>query len=135
VARTYGIKNLYAVDSNSSRLQTAEKHGAKQLNLREDPKNTILAATQNRGADVVIEAVGHGDALRLAYPPQLTVLIADSIFLDLSDSSSQLEFSKILSPFPGQNATERISEYNLVDVLSVVSSTMRLKRCCKCRTN
>jgi len=54
------------VDSNPSRLQTAEKHGARQLNLKEDPKQAILAATQNRGADVVIEAVGHGDALRLA---------------------------------------------------------------------
>jgi threonine dehydrogenase-like Zn-dependent dehydrogenase len=60
------------VDSNSSRLQTAEKHGAKQLNLKEDPKKAILAATQNRGADVVIEAVGHGDALRLAYIPRVS---------------------------------------------------------------
>jgi threonine dehydrogenase-like Zn-dependent dehydrogenase len=68
VARTLGAKNLYAIDSNPSRLQTAEKHGAKQLNLNSDPKSHILSATNNRGADVVIEAVGHGDALRLAYP-------------------------------------------------------------------
>jgi threonine dehydrogenase-like Zn-dependent dehydrogenase len=67
VARTLGAKNLYAIDSNESRLETAEKHGATPLNLKSEPRNAILAATQNRGADIVIEAVGHGDALRLAY--------------------------------------------------------------------
>jgi threonine dehydrogenase-like Zn-dependent dehydrogenase len=71
VARTMGVKNLYAVDLNESRLKMAEKHGAKPLNLNSEPRNTILAATDNRGADIVIEAVGHGDALRLAYLTRL----------------------------------------------------------------
>lgn len=66
VARTMGAKNIYAIDSNPSRLKTVEKHGGKSLNLSSDPQNAILAATQNRGADIVIEAVGHADALRLA---------------------------------------------------------------------
>ena len=65
VARTLGAKKVFAIDSNPSRLQTAEKHGAKSLNLNSNPRKSILAATENRGADVVIEAVGHGDALRL----------------------------------------------------------------------
>ena len=67
VARTLGAKKVFAIDSNSSRLQTAERHGAKSLNLTSDPRKSILAATENRGADVVIEAVGHGDAVRLGY--------------------------------------------------------------------
>jgi len=67
VARTLGAKNTFAIDSNASRLKTAERYGAKPLNLNSEPKEAILAATENRGADVVIEAVGHGDALRLAY--------------------------------------------------------------------
>lgn len=107
VARTYGAKNLYAIDSNPSRLQTAEKHGAKQLNLKDDPKATILAATQNRGADIVIEAVGHGDALRLAYFPHIQFLITVSISSDHSDLLFQLECNKILSLFPGRNVTAR----------------------------
>jgi threonine dehydrogenase-like Zn-dependent dehydrogenase len=64
-----GENKIYEIDSNPSRLETAQKHGAKSLNLSSDPQKTILEATQNRGADVVIEAVGHADALRLAYIP------------------------------------------------------------------
>jgi len=66
-----GVKNLYVIDSNEARLKTAEGHGAKPLTLKSEPRNAILAATENRGADIVIEAVGHGDALRLAYPTRL----------------------------------------------------------------
>lgn len=44
----------------------AEKFGAKPINLNSKPREAILAATQSRGADAVIEAVGHSDALRLA---------------------------------------------------------------------
>jgi len=62
-----GAKTVYAIDSNESRLKMAEKYGAKPLNLKSEPRKAILKATENRGADIVIEAVGHGDALRLAY--------------------------------------------------------------------
>jgi threonine dehydrogenase-like Zn-dependent dehydrogenase len=61
-----GAKNIFAIDPNPSRLNNAEKFGAKPLNLKANPREAILAATQNRGADVVIEAVGHADAVRLA---------------------------------------------------------------------
>jgi len=67
VARTLGAKNLYAIESNPERLKLAEKHGAKPLSLGSNPQEAILALTEGRGADVVIEAVGHGDAMRLAY--------------------------------------------------------------------
>jgi len=66
VARQLGVKNLFAIDSNPTRLQTAETHGATPLNLLTSPQNFIFSATENRGADIVIEAVGHADALRLA---------------------------------------------------------------------
>jgi threonine dehydrogenase-like Zn-dependent dehydrogenase len=66
IATTLGVKHLYAIDSNPSRLTTAERHGAEPINLNSQPQQKILSATENRGADVVIEAVGHGDALRLA---------------------------------------------------------------------
>jgi threonine dehydrogenase-like Zn-dependent dehydrogenase len=85
VARTLGAKNLFAIDSNVSRLQTAKRHGAKALNLNSDPRKTILAATENRGADLVIEAVGHGDALRSGYEsPYDVLLMIDSICCVLS---------------------------------------------------
>lgn len=71
VARKLGARNLYVIDSNESRLKTAQKHGATTLNLKSEPRNAILAVTENRGADIVIEAVGHGDALRLGYLTRL----------------------------------------------------------------
>ncbi len=61
-------KNVYAIDSVDSRLKRAqEKHGAKPLNLNDDPKAAIMKATNGRGADIVLEIVGQKDALRLAF--------------------------------------------------------------------
>lgn len=67
-AKHFKPKTLFAIDSVPERLERAEKvHGAKGLQLHEDPKAAIMAATNGRGADVVLEIVGHADALRLAF--------------------------------------------------------------------
>jgi threonine dehydrogenase-like Zn-dependent dehydrogenase len=60
------IKTVYAIDSVPERLAEAEKIGAKVINLNDDPVPKIKAATDGRGADVVMEVVGHTDALLLA---------------------------------------------------------------------
>jgi threonine dehydrogenase-like Zn-dependent dehydrogenase len=60
------VKTVYAIDSVPERLAEAEKIGAKVINLNDDPVPKIKAATEGRGADVVMEVVGHADTLLLA---------------------------------------------------------------------
>lgn len=60
------VQRVYAIDSVPDRLAEAERMGAIPLNLNEDPVEKIKAATDGRGADAVIEVVGHSDALMLA---------------------------------------------------------------------
>lgn len=59
------VDKVYAIDSIPERLAEAEKIGAKTINLNDDPVLNIKAVTEGRGADVVIEVVGHADALLL----------------------------------------------------------------------
>lgn len=67
-AKHFKPKRLFAIDSVPERLARAESmHGATALDLAKDPKAAIMAATDGRGADVVLEIVGHADALRLAF--------------------------------------------------------------------
>ena len=60
------VKTVYAIDSIPDRLAAAEKIGAIPINLKDDPVGKIKAATDGRGADVVMEVVGHADALQLS---------------------------------------------------------------------
>jgi len=60
------VKTVYAIDSIPERLAAAEKIGAKPIKLDDDPVGKIKAATDGRGADVVMEVVGHTDALMLS---------------------------------------------------------------------
>lgn len=61
------VDTVYAIDSIPERLEEAAKLGAKTINLNDDPVGKIKAATEGRGADVVMEAVGHADAWQLAF--------------------------------------------------------------------
>lgn len=63
---TRGAK-VFAVDSVPERLEEAKKLGAIPLPLGEDPAKAVKDATEGRGADVVMEIVGHADALQLAF--------------------------------------------------------------------
>ena len=60
------FSRVFAIDSIPDRLAEAERHGAKALNLNEDPIKAIQAETDGRGPDAVLELVGHPDALQLA---------------------------------------------------------------------
>jgi Zn-dependent alcohol dehydrogenase len=114
VARTLGAKKLYAIDLNESRLQMAKKHGAKPLKLNQDPQKAIFTSTQNRGADVVVEAVGHGDALRLAYPQLLVIInLIDLIYSVRLDSLCQLVYNRTHSRSRYQNVIQRTCGCNL----------------------
>ncbi len=66
-ARELGAAQILAVDSVSERLALAERFGARALRLGEDVPGQVCRATDGRGADVVLEAVGSPEASRLAY--------------------------------------------------------------------
>jgi threonine dehydrogenase-like Zn-dependent dehydrogenase len=57
---------VYAIDGVPERIAEAEKIGAKPLLLSDDVDAAIKAATEGRGADVVLDVVGHTSAMELA---------------------------------------------------------------------
>jgi 2-desacetyl-2-hydroxyethyl bacteriochlorophyllide A dehydrogenase len=66
-ARAAGAAHVIAVDSVPARLAMAESFGAQAVHLQDgDPRAAARAATQGRGVDVCIDAVGHPQALDLA---------------------------------------------------------------------
>lgn len=69
-ALEYSPKALLAVDAIPSRLATAEDLGAEPWNYQTDKEGLlkrVLELTDGRGADVVIEVVGHSDALETGF--------------------------------------------------------------------
>ena len=61
------VKTVYAIDSVPERLAEAKNIGAIPININDNPIEKVKAASGGRGADVVIEAVGHADAFMLAF--------------------------------------------------------------------
>ena len=62
-----GAAEVIAVDSVPRRLAIAEWLGALPVHLtEEDPRAAVKLATDGRGVDICIDAVGHPDALDLA---------------------------------------------------------------------
>ncbi len=67
VARAAGAAHVFAIDTVPERLAVAESLGAEPIHLREqDARALVRAATEDRGVDVCIDAVGHADALDMA---------------------------------------------------------------------
>jgi 2-desacetyl-2-hydroxyethyl bacteriochlorophyllide A dehydrogenase len=66
-AKAAGAEKVIAVDTVADRLALAESFGAEPVHLTEqDPRAAVKQATEKRGADAVIDAVGHPDALDMA---------------------------------------------------------------------
>ncbi len=62
-----GAVKVFAVDSVAARLEMAESFGAVPLHLGEDePKRAVRGATEGRGVDVVVDAVGDPGPLAMA---------------------------------------------------------------------
>lgn len=69
-ALEYQPKHLIAIDSVRSRLELARSLGAEPWNFQENEsalRERVKALTDGRGADVVIEVVGHSSALRMGF--------------------------------------------------------------------
>jgi 2-desacetyl-2-hydroxyethyl bacteriochlorophyllide A dehydrogenase len=66
-ARAAGAEQVIAVDSVSERLRMAESFGARAVHLtEEDVRGAVKQATEGRGVDGTVDAVGHPDALEMA---------------------------------------------------------------------
>jgi 2-desacetyl-2-hydroxyethyl bacteriochlorophyllide A dehydrogenase len=62
-----GASRVFAIDSVADRLAMAERFGAVPLHLTEaEPKRAVRAATEGRGVDVVVDAVGDPGPLAMA---------------------------------------------------------------------
>ncbi len=62
-----GAARVFAIDTVEPRLAMAERFGAVPLHLTEDePKRAVRAATEGRGVDVVVDAVGDPGPLAMA---------------------------------------------------------------------
>jgi threonine dehydrogenase-like Zn-dependent dehydrogenase len=58
---------VIAIDTVADRLALAESFGAQPMHLTDDnPRVAVREATERRGVDAAIDAVGHPDALELA---------------------------------------------------------------------
>jgi 2-desacetyl-2-hydroxyethyl bacteriochlorophyllide A dehydrogenase len=66
-AKAAGAAKVIAIDTVADRLALAESFGAEAVHLTDDdPRAAVMAATEGRGVDAAIDAVGHPDALELA---------------------------------------------------------------------
>jgi alcohol dehydrogenase len=66
-ARAAGAAKVIAIDTVEQRLAIARRFGAEAVHLTEDdPRSAVKRATEGRGVDAAIDAVGHPDALELA---------------------------------------------------------------------
>ena len=66
-AKAAGAAKVVAIDTVADRLELAASFGAEPVHLTEDdPRAAVKAATEGRGVDAAIDAVGHPDALELA---------------------------------------------------------------------
>jgi len=62
-----GATKVFAIDSVEQRLAMAKQFGATPVHLREEePKKVVRAATEKRGVDVVVDAVGDPGPLEMA---------------------------------------------------------------------
>jgi alcohol dehydrogenase len=67
VALASGAGPVFAIDTVSQRLEVAREFGAIPVHLTEEqPRDVIKQATDGRGVDAVVDAVGHPDALDTA---------------------------------------------------------------------
>jgi 2-desacetyl-2-hydroxyethyl bacteriochlorophyllide A dehydrogenase len=66
-AKAAGAAEVIAIDTVDDRLRMAESFGATAVHLTEDdPRAAVKAATEGRGVDATVDAVGHPDVLALA---------------------------------------------------------------------
>ncbi len=65
-ARAGGASQVFAIDTVADRLETARALGATPIHAtEEDVRRVVTGATERRGVDVAVDAVGHAPVLEL----------------------------------------------------------------------
>ncbi len=62
-----GVARVFALDRDATRLVLAARFGAEPMDVAANVTEAIRRATEGRGVDAVLEAVGSPDATRLGY--------------------------------------------------------------------
>ncbi len=94
-AQVLGAGTIIVIDKVESRLKEAEALGAIPINADEtDPVDAVLDLTEWRGADLVVDAVGHPSALQTAVrlPRMGGTLAIPGVY---SEESIELPFGEI----------------------------------------
>ncbi|MBL7848050.1 MAG: alcohol dehydrogenase catalytic domain-containing protein [Cyclobacteriaceae bacterium] len=67
-AREMGAQKIFAIDTQPERLEKAKEFGAIPIDAsNQSAREVIQESTEGRGADGILEAVGSGPAVKLAY--------------------------------------------------------------------
>src|SRR6476620_1025632 len=105
VALAAGAETVLAVDSVEERLAMAESFGATPLHLTEDDvRGAAKQATEGRGVDGAIDAVGHPEALDMAcrLARKAGVVSATGVYSERADVHMGVVWIKALSLRTGQ---------------------------------
>lgn len=136
-ARELGAERIVAIDSVPERLTMARKFGAETINGQHpEAFQVILDATEGRGAEAVMEAIGSHSAVRLALELVRPGGIISSVGVC---NDAHLAFSPVeaynknltykIGRCPARNIMERLIpmvQKKKYDITSVFSHTMRL---------
>lgn len=99
-ARAAGAARVIAVDQVEDRLAVADSFGAQAVHLTDgDPRAAIKAATDGRGVDLAIDAVGHPAALDAAIRAarKQGTVVAIGVYAEHADVHMGLVFIKSLT--------------------------------------
>ena len=137
-ARAMGAKEVLAVDSVEDRLEMAASFGATPVHLTEhDVRATVKQATEGRGADVTVEAVGHPDAFDMAcrLTRKAGTVSAVGVYVERMEVHMGLVWVKALTVRTGHanvighvDAVLQLMESGEVDPLPLVTHHMKLEQ-------
>ena len=136
-ARELGAAKIFALDRVTSRLEAARRFGAEPVDIGElSAREVIEAATEGRGADAVLEAVGSPAATRaavdLARPGGVIAAIGvhtEEAFAFTPGEAYDKNLTYRAGRCPVRSYTERllaIVERGDYDIASLVSHTLPL---------
>ena len=136
-ARALGAEQVMAVDSVEARLEMAASFGARAVHLTDDDVRAVVkAATDGRGADVTVEAVGHPDAFDMAcrLTRKAGTVSAVGVYVERMEVPMGLVWVKALIVRTGHanvighvDAVLELMEEGAVDPLPLVTHHMKLE--------
>ena len=136
-ARAMGAGRVIGVDSVEERLEMAASFGATPVHLTDDDvRAAVKGATEGRGADLTVEAVGHPDAFDMAcrLTRKAGTVSAVGVYVERMEVHMGLIWLKALTVRTGHanvighvDAVLELIEDGKVDPLPLVTHHMKLE--------